>query len=216
MVLVFFFYVFSLLFSPNTFVTWALWLFVFPCVLLWAAYNLSPLCWPMMPPRLPHDIASEIKSLIPDSFEIPAYLVQPNCTVRGLLSDGSFDPGCFKACDKDPFYFVSWQDAAAWWLCEIHSDTCRDLGRKLTSRWSALQDMTSSLEYYADVMDFASFDSDFMHAHRVCAVFALYHVVFAVMAAVFVVLVAPATLMAITQIFGAAFQLIVEAAGVET
>ena len=216
LVLVFFFYVFSLLFSPNTFVTWALWLFVFPCVLLWAAYNLSPLCWPMMPPRLPHDIASEIKSLIPDSFEIPAYLVQPNCTVRGLLSDGSFDPGCFKACDKDPFYFVSWQDAAAWWLCEIHSDTCRDLGRKLTSRWSALQDMTSSLEYYADVMDFASFDSDFMHAHRVCAVFALYHVVFAVMAAVFVVLVAPATLMAITQIFGAAFQLIVEAAGVET
>ena len=214
-VLVFFFYVFSLLFSPNTFVTWGLWLFVFPCILLWAAYNLSPLCWPMMPPRLPHDIVSEIKSLIPDSFEIPAYLIQPNCSSRGLLSDGTFDPACFKACDKDPFYFVSWQDASAWWLCEIHSETCRDLSRRLTSKWSALQDMTSSLEYYADVIDFASFDSDFMHAHRVCAVFAIYHIVFAGMAGFFIILVAPATIMAIAQIFGASLELIMEAAGVE-
>ena len=135
LVLLLFFHVFSMLFSPNIFVTWALWVFVFPCVLLWAAYNISPLCWPMLPPRLPHDVASEIVSLIPNSFEIPAFLVKSGCTTRGYLSDDTFDPACFKSCEHEPFYFISWQDALAWWLCEIHTNGCRELGRRVTSKW---------------------------------------------------------------------------------
>ena len=80
---------------------------------------------------------------------------------------------------------------------------------------SALQDMTASLEYYADVVDFTSFDSDFMHAHRVCAIFASHHIILASMMATFVILITPATFMAIMQIFGASLQLIMEAAGAE-
>jgi hypothetical protein len=212
--LFFFFFLFTFLFSPNSFLTWGLWLFVFPSILYWAAYNLSPLCWPMMPPRLPHDVTMEIKALIPTSIEIPAFLIEPNCTVRGLLSDGTYDPACFKSCSQHPFFFVSWQDVLAWWMCEIHSGTCRDVGVQ-ASRWSALQDMTASLQYFADVVDFAGQDSDFMRAHRVCAVFTLYHLIFAVLAAAFVVLLAPATIMAITQIFGASLELVMEANGAE-
>ena len=117
--------------------------------------------------------------------------------------------------EQDPFYLVSWQDEFAWWVCEVDTDMCRGLANKLTSKWNALQDMTASLHYYAEVVDFAPKDGDFMRAHRVCAIFGIYHIIFAAMIAIFAVLVAPAAVMSILQIFAAAFELIIEASGAE-
>ena len=209
-----FFFIFTVLFSPHALLTWILWVFVFPCIIYWAAYNLSPLCWPMIPPSLPHEIASEIKAIIPDSFEIPTFLVHANCTLRGLLSDGSYDPGCFKACSNAPFYITSWQDVSAWWLCEFSTGICREIAG-ITDKWGALSDMTSSLNYFADVVDFSSEDSDFVAAHRVCAIFSIYYLVFALMLGAFIVMVAPAAWIAIAQIFAASLQLLLEASSDE-
>jgi hypothetical protein len=75
--------------------------------------------------------------------------------------------------------------------------------------------MTSSLLYYADVAEFARQDGDFMRAHRVCAIFTIYHLLFGIMAAAFVILIAPAVFMAVCQVFGAALELIMEASGAE-
>jgi hypothetical protein len=210
-----FFLLFITLFSPNMMMTWALWVFVFPVILFWVAYNLSPLCWPMIPPRLPHDVATEIKTLIPDSFDIPDFLVRTNCTARGRSTiDGSKEGGCFKTCASNPFYIVSWQDATAWWLCEINVGVCRQFA-SMTRRWSFMQDMTSSLQYFADVLEFASQDADFVRAHRICAIFSSYHIVFAMLVVAFIVVILPSACLAAAEIVSAALQLILEANGAE-
>ena len=163
---------------------------------------------------MPHDLAVEIKALIPDSFEIPSFLVEANCTVRGLLSDGTLDPACFKTCSGNPFLIVSWQDVVAWWLCELNVGVCRDMGG-LTKKFGFFQDMTSSLSYFADVLDFASQDGDFVRAHRLCAIFSLYHLIFAIMMAMFIILIFPSACLAIVEILSASLELVMEASGAE-
>jgi hypothetical protein len=126
-----------------------------------------------------------------------------------------YDPdACFKSCAGHPFYLVSWQDELAWWVCEIDVGLCRGLADKIGDfKW--LQDMTSSLYYYADVIEFARQDGDFMRAHRLCAAFGVYHLIFAGMAAAFLVLITPAAVMAVLQIFAAALELIMQASGAD-
>lgn len=101
---------------PLSFCTSLLWSFVFPIVLFWAMYNVSPLCWPMVPPRFVHDVRQEIDALIPTEVAVPKYLVQPHCTVAGKLSDGTYDPACFVSCAEPPFLFKSWQVKARAWF----------------------------------------------------------------------------------------------------
>ena len=95
--------------SSSACLSWILWTILFPMVFFWLAYGTSPLCWPMIPPSLPHDIAAEITSIVPESLEIPRFLVEEHCTIRGLLSDGTYDPRCFKQCEHAPFLMQSWQ-----------------------------------------------------------------------------------------------------------
>ena len=95
--------------SSSACLSWILWIILFPMVFFWVAYGTSPLCWPMIPPSLPHDIAVEITSIVPESLEIPRFLVEDHCTIRGILSDGTYDPRCFKQCQQAPFLMQSWQ-----------------------------------------------------------------------------------------------------------
>jgi hypothetical protein len=97
---------------PLSVCTSLLWLFLFPVVLFWAMYNVSPLCWPMIPPRFVYDVHQELNALIPTQVTVPRYLVRPRCTVAGKLSDGTYDPTCFLSCSEPPFLFKSWQVAS--------------------------------------------------------------------------------------------------------
>lgn len=210
-----FFLVLTSLCSPSLMITWFAWIILFPMVLFWAVYNISPLCWPMIPPKFPHDLASEFTSLVPTSIEIPTFLVDKNCSVRGILSDGTYDQQCFKQCGQDPFLMLSWQDPAAWWLCDIIStDLCLSAGRS-ASTWGVLQDFVSSTVYYSDVISFGSTDSDFVGAHRLCAFFMSYELVFAFMALVMVIFILPSVLQAIIEIFSGALILLIYASSVE-
>ena len=201
--------------SPSLMITWFMWIFIFPAVLFWAVYNISPLCWPMIPPKFPHDVAAEFTTLIPESIEIPTFLVDRTCSVRGLLSDGTYDSRCFKQCSKDPFLMLSWQDPAAWWLCDIIStDACLFAG-KSASTWGVFQDFTSSTSYYAEVIAFGSKDNDFVGAHRLCAFFMSYELVFAFMALVMVIFILPSIIQTIVEIFSGAVILLMYASNAE-
>jgi hypothetical protein len=201
--------------SPSLMITWFVWIFLFPVVLFWAVYNISPLCWPMIPPKFPRDVAAEFAALVPESIEIPTFLVEKTCSVRGLLSDGTYDSRCFKQCSQDPFLMLSWQDPAAWWLCDIIStDACLFAG-KSASTWGVLQDFTSSTVYYAEVIAFGSSDKDFAGAHRLCAFFMSYELVFALMVLLMVVFILPSVVEVIVEIFSGAVILLMYASNAE-
>jgi hypothetical protein len=190
---------------------------LFPMVFFWLAYGVSPLCWPMIPPRLPHDLAVELGALIPDSFEIPQFLVRDGCTVRGRLSDGSAGDAatCFKRCADPPFQMLSWQDPLAWFLCDFSTALCLTTA-EWASRWDMLQDYTSSATYYAEVVRFQALDPDFAGAHRLCAFFKSYELCLAAGGLVFACLMLPYVLTTIAELFAAALLLLVQAYSAET
>ena len=199
--------------GSSTIVTWLLWVMVFPMAVLWMAYGMSPMCWPMLPPRLPHDLAVGAQSLLPDNIQIPRFLVENHCTIAGLLSDGTYDSRCFKRCSDSPFLMQSWQDPLAWWICDLSPDLCLAVGRLCAS---FLPHFRASTAYFADVLSFSSIDPDFVAAHRFCAFMTLYQIVFAAAVAAWTILVLPSVLLAVAEIFAAAFMLILQASGAQS
>ena len=187
-----------------------LWYILFPVVLFWCLYNISPLCWPMIPPRLVHDLNTQVSTLIPQQFAVPRYLVRPQCTVSGLLSDGTYDPSCFIRCADAPFLFKSWQDTLAWWLCEASTDGCLQVGQTLDG-WQFFQDLVSSTQYYADVIRFSYRDPELVQAHRLCAVFTMYNMVLLGLVIALGCYLAPSVLLALMDVFTGCMVLVWEA-----
>jgi hypothetical protein len=197
---------------PSGVCTMFAWTVLFPMALFWVTYGVSPLCWPMIPPRMPHDVAVEIAAMIPTSFEIPRFLVHEDCTVRGVLSDGTVDTTqrCFKQCTHPPFQMVSWQDPLAWILCDASTAFCVEVAR-MADRWGVLNDFVSSTVYYAEVIRFESDDPDFASAHRLCAFFMSYQLCFAGAGLVCAVLALPYVITTIAEVFAGAIVLLMQA-----
>ena len=194
---------------PCSFCGTILWYLLFPIVLLWSLYNISPLCWPMIPPRLISDVNAEITTFLPDQLTVPKYLVEPRCTVDGRLSDGTYDPSCFISCTEPPFLFKSWQDTLTWWLCEASTSTCRKAGASLEN-WTFFNDLVSSADYYADVIQYSYKDPSLVQAHRLCAFLSLYNVVFLVVILLFSCYVIPLAFSAFLEIFSGSLLLVLE------
>ena len=196
---------------------WLLWVVLFPMVVLWTAYGVSPLCFPMLPPRLPRDLATGIQGILPpESMEIPRFLVEEECTIRGRLSDGSFAHRCFKQCGAAPFYMIGWQDCLAWWLCDLSPQIGRAASAWLSGGGGLFfQDFASSAAYYADVIAFSGVDPEFVAAHRLCAFMTLHTIVFALLAAAVAAIVLPSAVMAVAEIFTAAVSLLFTASSAE-
>ena len=51
--------------SPGGYVTYVLWGGIFPSLVLWGTYTLSPLCLPLIPPTLMRDVYLELQSIVP-------------------------------------------------------------------------------------------------------------------------------------------------------
>jgi hypothetical protein len=201
--------------SLSPVISWMAWIILFPMILFWAVYNISPLCWPMIPPKLPHDLYVEFGSMVPNSIKIPSFLVQLDCSDRGLLSDGTYDPRCFKQCSQEPFLMLSWQDPLAWWLCDISTNMCQAIS-KTSSLWGGVfQDFASSTQYYSEVIAFGSQDADFVAAHRLCAFFMSYEIVFALIALGLAIFILPSICQAIIEIFSGAVVMLLYASGAE-
>jgi hypothetical protein len=201
--------------SLSPVISWMAWIILFPMILFWAVYNISPLCWPMIPPKLPHDLYVELGSLVPSSVKIPSFLVQLDCSDRGLLSDGTYDPRCFKQCGQEPFLMLSWQDPLAWWLCDISTSMCQSVG-KTSSLWGGVfQDFASSTQYYSEVIAFGPQDADFVAAHRLCAFLMSYEIIFALIALALAIFVIPSICQAIIEIFSGAVVMLLYASGAE-
>ena len=193
---------------------WLLWMVCFPIAVLWVAYGMSPLCFPMLPPRLPRDLATGVARLLPpERLEIPSFLVSENCTLQGRISDGSFDARCFKKCNIAPFYMLSWQDTLAWWLCDLSPQLGRSAANFMTGGF--FQDFASSAAYYADVIAFGNVDPDFVAAHRLCAFMSSHNIVAAALGAAVGAMVLPSVLIAIAEIFVGAIALLFGAAGAQ-
>ena len=202
--------------SPPAIVAWLAWAVLFPMIVLWVAYGVSPLCWPMLPPHLPHDLATAAKTLIPlDTLHIPRFIVSPNCTIQGMLSDGTYSPHqCFRRCSDSPFLMLSWQDPLTWWLCELlPAPTLLRLSSSVPS-W-ILPGFEKDARYFVQVLAFEPIDPDFVAAHRMCAFMTSYQIVFAVFFATMVLLVLPSVLLAVAEIFSAALMLISQASAAQ-
>jgi hypothetical protein len=207
--LVVFFNVISCLCLPLSVCTRMLWYILFPIVLFWSLYNVSPMCWPMVPPRFVHDLYGEVSALMPTEFGVPRYLVKPECTVDGRLSDGSYDPACFNSCSEAPFLFKSWQDTLTWWICEISTDACEEAGRQATS-FGIFQDMASSADYYASVIDYATKNPELVQAHRLCAVLSTYNLIWVALVLGIACYLLPSICMAVLDILTGCLILIME------
>jgi hypothetical protein len=194
---------------PFSFCSSLLWYLLFPVILFWAMYNVSPLCWPMIPPRFVRDVHTEINNLLPTQIAVPRYLVRPHCTVDGRLSDGTYDPACFTSCADPPFLFKSWQDTLIWWICEASTTACVQAGDYALSMGS-FQDLASSADYYASVIDFAYKDPELVQAHRMCAMLSLYNVIFLLMGICIGCYLLPSLLLAVIDIFAGCVILILE------
>ena len=154
--------------------------------------------------------------MVPASLEIPRFLVDARCDVRGnLLLDGSYDPACFKSCRDAPFLFKSWQDPAAWWMCELSSTLCAQAA-DTAARWPFLSDFVSSAAFFGDVVSFAARDPDYTAAFRTCAFFASGELLFSIALAALIVLMLPSLLVALFEIFGAALVMLSQASASES
>jgi hypothetical protein len=110
---------------------------------------------------------------------------------------------------------LSWQDPTAWWLCDLISvDACMFVG-KYASSWEIFQDLSSSSAYYSEVLAFSSKDADFVGAHRLCAFFMSYEIVFAIFVLVMSIFVLPSIFQAIIEIFSGALVLLIYASSAE-
>ena len=209
------FSLFATCFIPQGFATHLAWFSLFPMLVFWAAYGVAPTCWPMVPPRFPHDLATEVGGLVPSSLEIPRFLVDARCDVRGhLLGGGEYDATCFKTCSEEPFLFKSWQDPAAWWLCELSTTLCAQAADSV-QRWGFLGDFISSAAFFGEVVAFAAQDPDYTAAFRTCAFFASAELILSVAFAGFVVLFFPSLLVTVFEIFGAALVMLSQASASE-
>ena len=206
---------FTTCFIPQGFATRLVWLLLFPMLVFWAAYGIAPTCWPMVPPRFPRDLAAEIGGFVPASLEIPRFLVDARCDVRGnLLLSGDYDPTCFKSCSDDPFLFKSWQDPAAWWLCELSATLCGQAAAG-AERWSFLGDFVSSAAFFGEVVAFGAQDPDYTAAFRTCAFFASAELLLSIVLALVLILLFPSLLVAVLEIFGAALVMLSQASASE-
>ena len=197
---------------PFSFCAWILWYMLFPVALFWCLYNISPLCWPMIPPRFIQDLHTEVGALFSTDLSVPRYLVRPHCTVDGRLSDGTYDASCFGSCSDPPFLFSSWQDTLIWWVCEASTSGCRWLGDYAAQpMWGAtFKDLVSSADYYAQVIQFSYKDPELVQAHRLCAVLSLYNIVFVMLVAGIACYVVPSVLLAVAEVFMGCMILVLE------
>ena len=204
---------------PPGIASYVMWRIGFPMLFFWISYGVAPVCWPMVPPRIAHDLAAEVGAFLPlnGSWEIPRFLVREDCNVLGrLLLDGTFDPACFRKCDAEPFLFKSWQDVAAWWSCDFSTQLCATLRLQAASHMPGiLGDFISSADYFGQVVAFTGQDPDFTAAFRTCAVFTAYHVILSLALALFVLLTLPALMLAILELFSASLVMLTQAAASE-
>lgn len=193
--------------SPPTLFALIIWLIFFPMCVLWIAYGISPLCFPMIPPRMPLDIEAGAQRLLPDPLvRIPRFAVSEDCTLDGRMSDGTFSYGCFKQCTAEPFLMRGWQDTLAWWACEFSPL----LGRAIAAAFGVLMpDFRASSAYFAEVIAFNHIDPDFVSAHRICAVAMSHHLLLALFAAAMGLLVLPHAILAMAEICASAATLLV-------
>ena len=172
------------------------WYVLFPAAVFWAAYGVSPLCWPMIPPRFPHDVVVELSNLLPQNgsqWTLPIYLVHEECDLLGRRYD-AYDPTCFRTCDAEPFLFKSWQDSAAWWLCDLSASTCTYAAGQ-AARWSVLSDFVSSATYFVDVLA----APELAAAFRTCAAFTSFYLIFSMAIALLVLVALPSLLIAMFE-----------------
>jgi hypothetical protein len=195
---------------PLSFCSYLLWYLLFPVALFWSMYNVSPLCWPMIPPRFVHDVHMEVNALIPTQVVAPRYLVRPHCTVEGKLSDGTYDAACFASCSEPPYLFKSWQDTLIWWVCEASTSTCQRAGQLLLRASSSFRDLASSADYYAAVLQHAYMNPELVQAHRLCALLSTYNLIFLLLAIGIACYLLPSVLLAILDILAGCLLLIME------
>ena len=201
---------------PITCGSFFLWSLMFPALVMWGAYNISPLCMHMIPPTLLRDVYVEVQNLLPKSFVVPPLFTRAGCTGDGIrVSDEVFDPECFLRCSEEPFLMVSWEDTMAWWMCELSVDMCTGVA-KFVDLTTFLPDFVSSAFYYGEVIRFSAADVAFVSAHRICAVFTVYSVGFFLILFVLAVLLLPYVLTASFDILTGVFVFLVDIQAAES
>jgi len=217
----------------SGFVNWFMWIFVFPSLLFWIVYSVSPVCFPMIPTKILHDVRTELDVWIPDKIDVPYFLTKSFCldyeqiiihnktlpvpVTRNLAQKLSSMPNpesCFKSCKEDPFLMKSWLDPLAWWTCEVSVTGCKYMARWLNNI-AFFQDFSSSVEYYSEVLEFESKNPQFTQAHRFCALFNLHEILIVFFIITCIVVMIPSAFEFVVEIFSSALILVFQASNAE-
>lgn len=228
-------YILASFFSSSYMISLIIWLVLFPIALFWTVYNVSPLCWPMIPPQLPRDLAFELSNMVPTSIKIPYYVISDEClsyktfsyegetlilpTSDDILTtisniNASDKRKCFKKCQEKPFYMRSWQDPLAWWSCDINIDFCMWLAR-IAENLPLSNNFVQSTHYFVEVLKLRNINPEFVQAHRFCAFFNSHDTVLAGIFAACIILIVPSLLQFLIEISTGAVVLVIHASGSE-
>jgi hypothetical protein len=172
---------------------------------LWYVFGYSMTCLPLVPTCIADELLDVLQKLLPVSLAWPTQLQRwPGCL------DGTQNPSfpsiapaskdCFVSCTSPPFSFRTWEDSAAWLLCEVGLCSS-DL---VTNTWQPAVDRLAPslpswlvdavhLDRLADALarkqPFLAWD-DMRNAQTICFVFTLFNLVPFVLGAVLVLVTA--------------------------
>eukprot|EP00960_Hanusia_phi_P022541 666943-Hanusia_phi.AAC.10 len=152
----------------------ALWV-LYPPVVVYYAFGVSPLCLPMIPTCLFSDLVDALNFLFPAKLAFPDSLqAYPGCLDFANATNRS---ACIVPCSRYPFEYTSWEPELAWWSCMVSTGACKQAMGYLPSL-PLLNKMTSlhrHLAVKAALLDGGN--SDMIIAQSVCATFNLWRLI---------------------------------------
>ena len=86
---------------------------------------------------------------------------------------------------------------------------CRSVAESLKP-WNLFQDLVSSAQYYASVIEYTARDPELVQAHRMCAMLSMYNTVLFLLMAAIACYLLPSVFIAVVDIFTGTLLLIMD------
>ncbi|EKX31745.1 hypothetical protein GUITHDRAFT_149095 [Guillardia theta CCMP2712] len=105
----------------------------YPAIVVYYAFGVSPLCFPMIPTCLLEDLVNVLNFFFPATIQFPDSLqASPGCLSNAHNSTER--AACILSCSQQPFDYVSWEAEISWWTCLVSTGLCRSVDSFVTSR----------------------------------------------------------------------------------
>ena len=142
---------------------------LFPSLVLFLAYDYSPLCVPLIPPCLLLDVYTSLEALLPVYIDLPvAFYKNESCAHLSTV-----DARCLYSCSDPPWMYNDWSGPLTWALAEVGAGaTDFVLSILAVVPLIDLEPLRTDIRVKLSVL--TQGDEDSIFVHRVCALSSLY------------------------------------------